>query len=259
MTNKLLEIKDLSFSYTSKPFIENLSMDIERGQVLSLVGENGSGKSTLVQLINGLLKPLSGEILYSGKPLNKLKYRDRAKETAVVYQGFDCGFPFNCFQVAAMGLFPYRTGFGELKADEVEDIKKCMSITNTLSMADRPINSLSGGEIQRVLLAKALVQKPKLLILDEAMSALDIAAKTETAKFLKKYAETENIGVLIVQHDLNLAFSYSHKIAALKDGKIVFNGTPKQLLTEEFFRQVFNVTAEIYEDKFFITDCVKSN
>lgn len=253
----LLEVKNISFSYGfKKPLIDRLSFRAGNGEYISVLGKNGSGKSTLVGLITGQLKPDSGEILYKGKDIGKMKKREKACEIAVIYQNTGCRFPFQCYQIVAMGLYPHQSRFSNLSKDDASLIKNVMEATDTLRFAEKTLDEISGGEAQRVFLARALAQQPRLLLLDEAMSGLDIAARLKMAQLLKEGTKSGHMSVIAVHHDLSLAFSLSDRILAMKDGKLTADGTPSELLSESFFLENFGVRSKITDGRFYITDAV---
>ncbi len=245
--SELLRCEGLSFGYDNKPFLENIGFSVNQGEMVSLIGKNGSGKSTLFKLLNGIYKQWSGSVFYKGRAIDSLSYSQRARELAVIYQNTDCSFPFSCFQVVAMGLYPHRQS---LKGDNIAFIKGIMEKTDTLDFAHKPITHLSGGQKQRVIIARALAQRPKLLFMDEAMSGLDISARLDITELLYGECKRQGLTVITIQHDLNSAFEKSDKIIALREGKLYGAGKPKDLLSKELFADVFDVEAEIEDNHF---------
>ncbi len=245
----VLKVENLFFGYKKKPFLKNISFEAKKGEMISVIGENGSGKSTLFKVINGNLKAYDGNIIYKGENLKQMKYLQRAREISVVYQNCECDFPFSCFEVAAMGLYPHKGNLTGLNKSDVDFIKHIMELTDTIKYAHKNINSVSGGEKQKVFIARALLQKPKLLFLDEAMSGLDISARIKMTDIILKKCKSENITTVNILHDINLAFEKSDKILALKNGEVYSFGKPEDLLNKDFFREVFNVEVKIDSDK----------
>lgn len=252
----LMRAENIAYSYANAPFMEIEELEIYEGEFMSVVGENGSGKSTLLGILNGKLKSEHGSIFYRGKRFDKIKPNIRAKEIAVIYQNQEYKFPFKCFEIVEMGLYPHKSRFSSIISNDIEFILDIMERTDTLKFADKNITELSGGEVQRVLIARALAQKPRLLFLDEAMSGLDIASRIKMTKLLKEYVRDTGMSVVSVQHDLQLAFSYSDKITAMKGGKARKYGRPKELLNERFFKDIFNVKAKISHGGFYILDII---
>lgn len=256
MSKTILKVENIFFSYNKNPFMQNINFSVNEGEFISVIGENGSGKSTLFLILSGVLKPLSGKIFYKGKNISDISLREKATEIAAVYQNTECDFPFTCFEVVSMGLYPHKRGFSfyYLSKKDIDFVYSVMEKTNVLKFADRKITDISGGEKQRVLIARALVQKPKILFLDEATAALDISSKIKTVNLLKEFTEKQKMTVIMISHDLQPVFDKSDKIAAMKDGRLVTFDIPQNLINNRFFSEIFNVDAEIYENgRFFIS------
>lgn len=253
MPNKTMTLtaENLCFSYAGKPFIHNASFEISAGEAVSIVGENGSGKSTLIRLLNGSSKPNQGKVLLNGINILSMPLKERAKHFTTIYQQTNFRFPFSCFQIVAMGLYPHTSSINTFSDKDIDFIEKIMEVTETLPFINRPVTELSGGEMQKVLLARALAQKPSLMFLDEATSALDIAARIRISELLYSLAKKQNIIVISVQHDLYTAFSHSNKIIAMKNGIIPAFGKPEDVISQDFFKEIFGVNAEIYNHKKF--------
>lgn len=250
----IIKAENLTFSYGAEPFIDKLNTEIDEGEFVSVVGGNGSGKTTFLSLLTGVQKPQSGAVLYKNNNIHKIK--NPAREIAVIYQNADCSFPFSCHEIIEMGLYPHMGRMGKISDSDYEFIEEIMIKTDTLKFADKRITELSGGEKQRVLLARALVQKPKLLFLDEAMSGMDISVRLAMIKLLKEMVTQNGLTVVAVEHDLQLAFSASDRIIAMKNGQIAYHDAPSDIMNETFFKDVFNVKAEIQNNSFKITDVI---
>jgi len=245
----VLKVENLFFGYKKEPFLKNICFEAKKGEMISVIGENGSGKSTLFKVINGNLKGYDGNIVYKGRNLKQMNYSQRAKEISVLYQNCDCDFPFSCFEVAAMGLYPHKGNLNGLNKNDIDFIKHIMELTDTIKFAHKNINCISGGQRQRVLIARALLQKPKLLFLDEAMSGLDISSRIKMTEIIFNECKNNGITAVNISHDINLAFEKSDKIIALKNGEVYSFGKPEDLLNKDFFREVFNVEVNIDFDK----------
>jgi len=252
----LLTLEDIGFAYDAKRVLRGVSFSVDRGEYISIVGPNGSGKTTLLQIMCGCFKPETGAVYYMGQAVHKMDTRERAKHFAVVYQQQHGGkFPYTCLEMVIMGLHPHRARFEPLSDEAFLWVEQVMQMTDTLRFADKPITRISGGELQRVMLARAIVQKPRVLFLDEAMSGLDICARISMTKLLRELIQIHGITVMAINHDLNTAYRFSSRIVALSKGGIAAIGPPRQVMTEGFFEDVFDVKAEIYEEKgFFIHD-----
>lgn len=247
----ILSVENLSFGYDKNPFLKNISFSVNEGEMVSVIGENGSGKSTLFKAVNGILNNYDGRVLYKNKNIKEIKQREKAKEIAVIYQNCSCDFPFTSFEVVAMGLYPHRGGISRINNNDIEFIKNVMRLTDTIDYATKEISTLSGGERQRVLIARALVQKPRLLFLDEAMSGLDVASRIKITNILHNQCKETGMSVVSILHDIDLAFEKSDTIVAMKKGEVYSLGKPRDLLNKEFFREVFNVEVEIENNKYF--------
>lgn len=248
---EILKVEKLCFGYGKEDFLKNISFSVNEGEFISVIGENGSGKSTLFKTINGIFENYKGDVFYKGKNIKYINSLEKAKEIAVLYQNTSCKFPFNCFETVMMGLYPHKGCFGKVKKEDIDFVSLIMEKTDTLKFAYKKLNELSGGQAQRVLLAKALCQKPKLLFLDEAMSGLDISAEIEMNEILHNECKSRNMTVVNIQHNINMAFEKSDKIVALKNGGVYSFGKPSDLLNKDFFREVFNVEVEISNNKYF--------
>lgn len=253
--NSILSVSKVHFSYSTKKVLNDISFEVQPGSYLSIIGPNASGKTTLFNIISGYQKPQDGSILFNGKSIQKMRIQERAKKIAVIYQHTDSSFPFTCLETVLLGLHPHRSHFGMLSKEQLHKAREIMELTDTWILAEQQITNISGGELQRVLLAKALLQEPELLLLDEAMSDFDIAVKHKMTQLMKRLVHEKQITVIAINHDLSIAFQYSDKIIALKGGRLFADGTPEQLQNEEFFNTVFGVEARIFPSEgFFIHD-----
>lgn len=249
----ILQAEHISFTYQTQTALDDISFSVPRGCFCSIIGQNGSGKSTLLQILCGNRKPKKGTVLLEGKPLLHMSIQEKAHQLAIIHQQQATSFPFRCIEVVAMGLHPHLSRF-ESKNKYREEIEHSMELTDTLPLANKLITQISGGEAQRILLARALVQKPTVLMLDEAMSELDINARIKMHKMLKKRIEETSFTVISVNHDIHTAFQYSDYLLALKNGKLEASGTPTELITSDFFSDIFEVQVEIAEKGFYIYD-----
>lgn len=258
MTDPLLDIRAVSFSYGAQQALKSISFSVDKGQYVSLIGPNGSGKTTLFNIIGGYFKPLSGEVLFCGRRIGAIPIRERAKKIAAVLQRQDTGFPFSCLEMVLLGLYPHNARFEAVTAASMEQVRNVMEATDVWRFANKPITELSGGELQRVILARALVQKPQLLLLDEAASELDISARIETIKLIKSVIKDTDMAVLSISHDLDCAYRYCDFAVALNNGSIAAIGEPQDVFSQRLFREVFFVEAEILPQKgFVIHDSIK--
>ncbi|HJH32632.1 MAG TPA: heme ABC transporter ATP-binding protein [Methanosarcinaceae archaeon] len=238
----MLKIKDLNVSYGQHQVLEKIGLSAVKGEFIGIIGPNGSGKTTLLKTITNVLKPTSGTIMIDGTNIEKMKSNEIAKNVAVVSQVVSINFEFTVKDIVLMGRNPY------IKSSEsVEDINianDMMKKTNIHFLKKRLITRLSGGELQRVIIARALTQTPKILLLDEPTSHLDITNQIEILNLVKK-ASTKGMVVIAVMHDLNLAAYYCNKICLLRDGCLISTGTPRQVLTPSNIEVAFNLPIEV--------------
>jgi len=177
---------------------------------------------------------------------------ERAKHMAFVGQHQNYSFPFKCQDVIKMGFYPNKSRFQKLSSYDLEKLEKVMMLTDTLKLKDNFITQISGGELQRVILARAILQNTKLILIDEAMSELDLYSKIKMIKLLKKIVTENNVSVFSISHDLNLSYCFSDRILVIDKGKIISNGLPSDVFNEKFFSSVFKVKALFYDEKGFI-------
>jgi iron complex transport system ATP-binding protein len=241
----MLEIKDITFRYSRRAplILDNINLTLEKGEIGILLGKNGSGKTTLFKNILGIEKPESGSISYDGKDLLRLSRRERAGYIAYVPQDIQFG-DLTVYDTVLMGRMAYF-GLRAGKEDEkiTEEVLNDMGLTE---LASRNANELSGGERQKIAIARALVQEPKLLIFDEPTGNLDIANEQLILKEAKKVAKEKGIGILTSLHDLNQALDLGTKFFFIKEGKIVYSGGP-EIVTKEVIKEIFNADVEIIE------------
>ena len=255
MSEMLLSVRDVSFAYDAGDVFQGVSFDASSGSYISLIGPNGSGKTTLFNIISGYYLPETGAVCLFGRDIRKITIQERATIIALVAQRQNMDFPFTCLESVLMGLHPHRARFEPVKKEHLYKARDIMQKTDVWQYAQKPVTELSGGEMQRVILARALLQQPKLLLLDEAMSELDIAARISMMKLLRQEIADTGMTVIAVHHDLTFAYRYSDRVLALNKGCIRANGRPEDVFTKEFFNDVFNVDAEIVPGKgFFIND-----
>ncbi|MDX1813857.1 MAG: ABC transporter ATP-binding protein [Candidatus Bathyarchaeia archaeon] len=239
----LLNVDGVECHYGSFKVLEDVSLAVRGGDFVGILGPNGSGKTTLLKSIGRILKPHRGAILLNEADIYSLKSIDVAKQLAVVPQESNIGFSFSALDVVMMGRNPHITRFQMEGAKDLAIARKAMTVTNTWQFADRPINELSGGEKQRVIIARALAQEPSILLLDEPLTHLDIINQLEIMDLMKELCVKNKLVVLAVFHDLNLAARYCTSAIMLKKGKIFAAGSLSEVLTSENIKGVFNVNA----------------
>jgi iron complex transport system ATP-binding protein len=241
----VIKVEALDLGYEDRQVLSGLNFQVNGGEFVGILGPNGSGKSTLLHALSGLLKPQRGRIVIRSEPLGELPSRLRAQILAVVPQTTEARFPFSCFEVVLMGRYPHRRRLGTLTDTDLVRALKSMRRTTTMHLKERTITEVSGGECQRVVVARALAQEPEILLLDEATSCLDVRKKLEIFEILKYLNETRGLTVLCAMHDLNLAALYCSRLMFVKDGRIAVDGPTDQVFTPEILARVYDTAMEV--------------
>jgi iron complex transport system ATP-binding protein len=234
-----LGIRHVSFSYSDGLVLDDVDLSVASGEMVGLLGPNGSGKTTLVKLASGVLKPLKGEIRLDDADLKSLGRKTVARSVAVMPQYFHIPFAFTVGEVIALGRLPFiRTIAGETAADR-EAVSSAMVVVGIEDLAERRFDELSGGERQKVVLAMALAQQPRLLLLDEPTAHLDISHQVEILEQVRRLNRDHGVTIIAAIHDLNLASLYFDRLVLLKEGRVIADGPPDEVITEEIVRRVF--------------------
>jgi iron complex transport system ATP-binding protein len=238
-----LKINKLSFSYNSTPILKDVELDVGLGEMVCIVGPNGSGKSTMLKCINQILETEQNSVLIDGQDVNSLSLRELSMIMGYVPQTSTSAFSFTVFDVVLMGRKPYINW--NLSDRDSEIVAEMLDFLGIGDLAMRHFTELSGGEQQKVIIARALAQQPKLLLLDEPTSSLDIKHQLEILCILKSLAETQHCSVIVAMHDLNLASRFSDRLLMLKRGCVFAVGTPESVLTEENIESVYGVKVRV--------------
>lgn len=234
----MLDIQHLSYSIGEKKILRNVSFTLLSGEFVGLLGPNGSGKTTVIRALSGVAEPFDGTIWLEGKNLKSISRKERAQIIAVVPQEAHFAFPFSVREIVLMGRAPHQKQFAFDSAEDVAIAKQAMEMTDCLQFEGRTIDTLSGGEKQRVLLARALAQKPKILLLDEPASHLDLAHQQSLFELLKKLHQ-EGMTLLCVFHDINLAALCCQRLLFLKEGELKIQGGVKETARSEVILDIF--------------------
>jgi len=250
----LAEFRGVSFDYQqsaerrTRPFaLSELTFEVAVGEIVGVIGPNSSGKTTLIRLLTRVLEPAAGEILLEGVPVGRLSRRDLARRVAVVPQGMLPQFPFTVGELVLMGRYPHDPGrYFESPRDRAI-AREAMEATGVLELADLPLEHLSGGERQRAVVARALAQEPRLLVLDEPTSHLDLRYQVETAALLRRLNRELGTSILLVSHDLNLAAEVCDRLLLLSAGRAAAIGSPETVLDPTLLASVFG--CEVVVDK----------
>ncbi|MDO3647860.1 ABC transporter ATP-binding protein [Nocardia mangyaensis] len=238
-----LSTSNLSVVIDGRRIVADLDLDVPAGEILGLIGPNGSGKSTVLRCVYRALEPSAGVVRVAGDDLSDLSLRASAQRVAALTQQAGTDFDFTVAELVALGRAPHKRGNEPLTARERQLCRDAMARLDIDHLADRGVLGLSGGERQRVLIARALVQEPRVLILDEPTNHLDIRHQIELLGFLR----TLGLTVLIVLHDLNLAAAVCDRIAVLADGRLHSVGSPADVLTADLIATVFGIEVSVID------------
>jgi iron complex transport system ATP-binding protein len=237
----IVSVDNIYFSYNSKDVLKNLKFEVNRGEVVSILGVNGAGKSTLLKCINRMLKPKRGTILVDNFNLNKLNSEEIAKKMAYVSQSVHSNY-ITVFDAVLLGRKPHIKW--EVSKKDIEITGNILKLMNLEEDALRYTRELSGGELQKVALARALVQEPQILLLDEPTNNLDLKNQMEVMRIIRNISKSQNIASIVVMHDLNLTLRFADKFIMLKDGMIYSKGD-SSIINSENINEVYNVNAYV--------------
>ncbi|HZV12670.1 MAG TPA: ABC transporter ATP-binding protein [Candidatus Kapabacteria bacterium] len=237
-----------SFSYGNSGFhLQDVTCAVEEGTFVSLLGPNGSGKSTLLKLACGLLSPLSGAVMISGENIASLDRRTLAKRIAYVTQHSIPPFRMTALEFVLLGRIPYARGFGFTNNSDLHAAEESMAQLDCLQFAGARLSGLSGGELQRVLVARALAQQPAILLLDEPNSHLDVSHQLSLYRALREWQHAKGTTIVASTHDLNLASMHSNTCLVLSHGALVSSGTPREVFSPALLHDVFAIHAAILD------------
>jgi len=241
------ETKDLSVGYGGKPLIRNISVSIRKGEIVTLIGPNGAGKSTILKSITKHLQTICGTVWIAGTELKSYSYRQLARRVAVVLTDRMNPELLTCWDVVASGRYPYTGRMGVLSEQDEQIVTRSMEAVHVLDLAERGYNAISDGQRQRILLARAICQKPEIIVLDEPTSYLDIRHKLELLGILRDMAKRESITVILSLHEIDLAQKISDKVLCVKDGEIMRFGEPAEIFREDVIRELYDIDAGSYD------------
>jgi iron complex transport system ATP-binding protein len=242
----MLELHNIDFGY-QRQVLYDITLEVDAGEIVALLGPNGVGKSTLLSIAHGALKPQRGEALFEGRPVTSFSRREIARRMAIVAQAGDVRFPLTALEYVLTGRFAHVSALGFDSPRDIEIAMKSLRDTDAIQFAERKFNQLSSGEKQRVVLARALAQEPRLLLLDEPTANADIAHQISLLNFVRDLTRDKNLGALVVTHEINLAAEFADRVALLKDGRLVACGIPRKVMTAELLSASFDTSLLVDE------------
>lgn len=237
----MIHIHNLSHSFGTKPILKDLDIHIEEGGFYALLGANGCGKTTLLRCVANLLVPSKGKVMIEGTDVRQYSARELAQKIAFVRQYSQPEFEFSAFEIVLMGRNPYQRRLQNESQKDWDIVERCLRQTNTWHLRFALPSEMSGGELQRVMIARALAQETPILLLDEPTSNLDIAHQFEIMELLKSISNEQHKTILMVIHDLNIALQYCPNSILLNEGRLLYQGATEEALSPENIQIAFNV------------------
>lgn len=241
-----IDVRKLNFSYEDKEILKDISLNFNKGNFYSIIGPNGSGKSTFIKNLSRIIAPNKDSIFIDDKDIFSFKNKSLAKMMASIPQNTSIDYEFTVYDVVLMGRSPYKRRFEDFNIEDKKIIEKYMRATKVWAIKDKFITQLSGGEVQRVIAARALSQETDVILLDEPTSHLDIQYQIEFLNIFKNLKRDKVI--IAVLHDLNLASIYSDEIILISNGQIAAKGTPWQVINKENIKTVYNLSVEVIQN-----------
>jgi iron complex transport system ATP-binding protein len=242
----MLTVNGLHLEYGEKKVLRGIDLHLNAGKLIGLIGPNGAGKTSLIRCMCGMTRPSSGSIILENKDLTELSEQERARKVSVVPQSAALPPAFSVFECVALGRTPHLGWLGTLNSHDLEIVHRAMQSSEITDLSDRRIGELSGGEQQRVLLARALAQDCPVLLLDEPTAHLDLHHQVSLLNLVRRLVQESNLAVLLAMHDLNLASLYADLLVLLVDGQIRASGSPANVLTTETLQNAYHVPLQVH-------------
>ena len=241
----MLEVTNLGVLLNNRPILTDIQFEVTNGQVLGVIGPNGAGKTTLIRGMSGVVRLSSGRVMVDGKDLSTLKPAERARRVAVVPQARNLPPAFTGWELVQLGRTAHLNWLGQVSSRDEQRIQQALERANALDLAERRLGDLSGGEQQRLLLARALAQEAPLLLLDEPTTHLDLQYQIGILEEIRYLAHQDGIMVVVVLHDLNLVSRYADQVALLVNGRLRALGTPGEVLEPGLLGEVYHLPLQI--------------
>ena len=243
-----LEARSVGFAYEDRTVFESIDLKVDAAEMVAIIGPNGSGKTTLLKLLSGTIGATRGRILLSGGPLDGMPSRERARQVAVVPQESVLTFDFTVSETVLMGRIPHLGFLGVEGTEDLAAADEAMLRTGTRGFAGRSMARLSGGERQLVLIARALAQKPRVLLLDEPTAYLDIRHRLAIYRLLVRLNTEEGLTIITTSHDINMAARHCRRIILIKEGRIVADGPPLEVIRPDLLTEVYETPLDVSRD-----------
>ncbi len=245
-----ISAEQMTVGYDGRPLIENISIGVRRGEILTLIGPNGSGKSTILKSMIRELRLIAGTVVLDGRDMADLRERDVAKKLAIVMTERIKGELMTCRDVAATGRYPYTGRLGILAKEDHAIVDAALETVHAKDFADRPFSAISDGQRQRILLARAIAQQPEIIVLDEPTSFLDVKHKLELLDILKTMVRRQNVAVILSLHELDLAEKVSDRVVCVAEGRIDRCDTPENIFKDDYISALYGIGTGSYNALF---------
>ncbi|MGB5882949.1 MAG: ABC transporter ATP-binding protein [Desulfobulbales bacterium] len=243
----ILDISNISLSFRDKLILSNVSLEVSAGEFFVIIGPNGAGKTSLLKVLAGLQKAQKGTVTIKDKNILNYSRRNLSQIMAIVPQHIEVGFPFTVADTVIMGRSPHLGILGMEGENDFRIAEEAMKFTDVSHLTDRKLFQLSGGELQRVIIARAICQQPEIILLDEPTTALDPAHQLKIMDLMEKFRREHGTTIIMVSHDLNLASMYGDRVLLLKSGRVVKTGDPKSVLNKELLEDSYGCRIQIDE------------
>lgn len=255
----MLELRNVCWGNARGFTVDHVSLSLEPGRITALMGPNGAGKSTLLRLLTGEYIPSSGEALLDGRTVRSIPRRQFARKVAVIRQERSFSFPMSCLDLVTTGRTPYLGFMGRTGEAERTMALNALARTGALPLADASFEEISGGEKQRVMLARALMQEPDVLLLDEAFSAMDARQSVRAMQLIHSLSSERNIAVMCILHDIHIAHAFADRLLLIENGRITADGTPDEVAAGNSMRRLTGMNIRVHPDGSLTTRILPEN
>ena len=245
--NPAIQTNNLTFAYKDRPVLDGVSLSVERGEMVGILGPNGSGKTTLLKIFSAVLRG-RGDVKVNGRSIETYGKRELSRLFAMVPQESQILFPYTVAEIVLMGRSSYHSPLALEGKKDLEVARASMELTDSQPFSDRYLHELSGGEKQRVIIARALAQEPQILLLDEPSAFLDLKHQVQVFELMRRLNREHTLTIVAALHDLNLAALFFRRLVMLRDGRVYRDGSPKEVLTEKTIEEVYGIRVRVEPD-----------